>query len=418
MSFDARKKEVLDALAKTDHSGEAKEEIRKLLDGYFSQREGRLANLSELLEPGRKDPCHRAWLDKTSEAMDLTHRAFKDAQAGKLWLAGLVNEEHGFFFNLWTSQVPVKRDRMMKQAEALNTAMREFDNKWDAIKSSDKGLDEKMQKVAEDYGKILEEAAKTAASTEKQAKERTAEAVGKAISLGLKAVDLGFSEKIIKGAVAVIRAALSEKQARRLEIFALISREELLFTSFKESREMVAEFLEDNGYPQIKDAWDDGDDAADALPGKMATDGQKADASELAKELKDELKNVFSAAEREYREFAKKHEYLFFGPLGSGYVQELMEDDTWKSFSDRWKRQRADFDELLRERTVAASKDKIFEVSLEGLTDDDKEELYERLLGPCQELLRAWNEFKDFSNDPYWALESREQLKSILDALR
>jgi phage/plasmid-associated DNA primase len=181
---------------------------------------------------------------------------------------------------------------------------------------------------------------------------------------------------------------------------------------------MVAEFLEDNGYPQIKDAWDDGDDAADALPGKMATDGQKADASELAKELKDELKNVFSAAEREYREFAKKHEYLFFGPLGSGYVQELMEDDTWKSFSDRWKRQRADFDELLRERTVAASKDKIFEVSLEGLTDDDKEELYERLLGPCQELLRAWNEFKDFSNDPYWALESREQLKSILDALR
>ena len=114
-----------------------------------------------------------------------------------------------------------------------------------------------------------------------------ADAVGKAISLGLKAVDLGFSEKIIKGAVSVIRAALSEKKARRLEIFALISREELLFTNFKESREMVAEFLEENGYPQIKDAWDDGDDAADALPGKMATDGQKADASEVAKELKD-----------------------------------------------------------------------------------------------------------------------------------
>jgi len=417
MSYDARKKEVMEALDKTDHDPAAKDAIRRVLDSYFSQREGRFENLLELLEPS-DDNCHGKWIDKAKEAAAAAQDALSRSEHGKLWLAKISIEEHMCFFKFMTSQVPVKRDLMVQQTKALAKAEKEFEEKWKTIRDSDKNIDERMQKIALEYGEILNSAAKVAAIFEKETREALAEKIKQAISLTLKAVDLGVIEYAIKGAASAISGKLNEVESRKLEIHALISREEGIFATFKEARESVKEFLRETSYPHVKDAFDAAEDAAEALAGEMLTSGQKDDASAFCSAIKNELNNVFRKAEDAYKSFAKKHEYLFFGPLGGGYYQELMEDDSWKEHSKRWKDSREDIDELLRERTFQANEDKILEVSLQGLTSEDKSIIYERLKSSCQELLRVWNRFKEMTKEPEWAIESRDTLKSVLDAMR
>jgi len=57
-------------------------------------------------------------------------------------------------------------------------------------------------------------------------------------------------------------------------------------------------------------------------------------------------------------------------------------------------------------------------ISLDGLTSEDKKACRAALEEHCRDLLAAWNRFKEVCTEPEWALESREQLKSVLDAMR
>jgi hypothetical protein len=418
MAYDSRRGEVLDALKKVNFSAAEQEQIARTLERYFREREGHFRLLVEVLGPGRSEPCHAAWLERAKAAMGMVLEAFKDAETGRLWLATVANEERAYFFQIHNSQVPVQRDKMLRNKAALEQAMKEFREKWGKIKSADRDVDDKLKKAAEQYEELLDAAAKVAVNAEKETKEVVAETLGKVLSVGLKLVNLGPIEYVLKGAAAALKRHVNETQARKLEIYALLSLEETVFASFKEAREIMTEFLEDNNYERIKDAWDDADDAAEQMESVMATVGQKSDAADLGKALKEELAKVFASAENAYKEFARENEYLFFGPLGTDYRMELMEDDTWKRFSESWKRRREDFDDLLRTRMFEPNPDKVVEVSLEGLSADDKARIYSQLEGALRELLQAWNEWKGFTDDPYWVLESREGLKSVLEAMR
>ena len=412
MSYDKRQREVLEELARRGDDGATTSDVTKVLESYFAQREGRLENLLEILEPS-EDDRHAQWIDKAKDAAAMAHDAIsKDRKS--MWLARISNEEHTFFFKLMTSQVAPQRDAMVTMTKALQKTEKEFEEKWKKIREADNDIEERMKKIALEYEEIFADAAKFAASAETESKE----ALRAKVLVAFNAVNLGIVEIIIKSAIRAIDLKRDLASQRKLEIFALLSREEGVFATFKEAREMVKEFLEETSYPRVKDAYDRAEDAADALEGQMLTSGQKEDAKDFGAAIKNELAKVFRTAEDAYKEFARKHEYLFFGPLGSGYYQELMENDFWKERSDKWKKSKHDIDDLLRERTLECSDDQVLEVSLEGLTSEDKKTIREALETHCRDLLSAWNRFKEDNKEPEWVLESREQLKSILDAMR
>jgi hypothetical protein len=412
MAYDKRKREVLEELARQGYDETVKNEYTKVLESYFGQREGRLTNLLEILQPSEEN-THSRWIDKTKEAAATAHDAIsKDKQS--MWLAKISNEEHTFFFKLMTSKVPAQRDLMVQQTKALKKAEKEFEEKWNKIRNADKEIEERMKKIALEYEKILNEAAEFAAKAEMESKE----ALRAKIKIAFSVVDLGIVETVIKNAIRFVELKRNEAGERKLEIQALISREEGVFATFKEARQMVKEFLGDTSYPRVKDAYDGAEDAAKALAGQMLTSGQKDDANDFGSAIKSELEKVFRKAEDAYKEFARKHEYLFFGPLGGGYYQELMEGDFWKERSSKWRKSKHDIDDLLRERTLSCDDSQVLEVSLDGLTSEDKKKIREALESHCRDLLAAWNKFKEFCKDPEWALASREQLKSILDAMR
>ena len=415
--YDARKEEVLELLDESVYPDDAKEEMRDVLESYFREREGRLDNLVHLLEPS-DEPCHKDWIAKAQEAAGRAHDALKESKVGRLWMAKVANQEHTFFFKLMTSGVAARRDRMVRQTKDLGKAEKEFESKWSTIKGSDNDVDKQMKKVSEQYTKLLNEAVKIASKIEKESKERMADLIAKLLAAGFIGVDFGIVEEILKGGARAISTKLDQSEARRYELHALFSREEGIYATFEEARDVVKEFLEETGYPRIKDTWDDAEDLAEKLPGAMLTEGQKDDAKELEKELKNQLQKVFSVAEKAYKGFAKKHEYLFFGPLGGQYYAELGEDDYWKSKSREWQNSKRDIDDLLRDRFLNASEREILDVSLSGLEGEDARRVYYRLSRHCQDVLQAWNKFKEFHNDPYFALESREDTKSILDAMR
>jgi hypothetical protein len=412
MGYDARKREVLEELRRQGYEPSTVDEYTKVLESYFSQRDGRLENVLEILEPSEEN-VHARWIEKCRESAGAAQDAIsKDRKS--MWLAKISNEEHTFWFKLMVSQVPVKRDLMVQQTKALKKAEKEFEEKWTAIRDADKQIEGRMKQVALDYEKILIEAAEFAAKAEMESKE----ALRAKIKVAFSVLDLGIVETVIKNAIRFMELKRNEVNERKLEIHALISREEGVFATFKEAREMVKDFLAETSYPRVKDAYDAAEDAAEALAGEMLTGGQKDDANAFGSSIKGELSNVWRKAEDAYKEFARKHEYLFFGPLGGGYYQELMEDDFWKERSSKWKESKCDIDDLLRERTLTCDDSQVLEVSLDGITPEDKKRIREALESHCRDLLQAWNKFKEFCKDPEWAIESREQLKSILDAMR
>lgn len=418
MSFDARKNEVLAAFDAQPWDPREGPLLRRILENYFRARENRLRSHAKLLDVGRRKPVFKQWLDDTMNGIRRVGVEFERAAAGGEWFATIAAEEHAFALRIYRCEVAKHRDRMVAQSEALELAKKEFDAKWRRIKEQDAKIDEKLKKAADAYEKILNESAHAAAKVEKDARAKLVDQVGEVVGVALKFVDLGTVETIIKQGIKALSKALDDLGGRRLEIFALLSLEEQVMASFKEAREIVDEFLADNGYPEIKEAWADANKAAESLEKQMLTDGQRRDAAELGKALKDELARVFSAAERSYKDFARQHEHLFFGPLGSGYVQELMEDDRWKEHSREWQEQRRDFDDLLRERALAISDGKVLEVSLNGLSEEQRREVRRKLESGLRELLATWNKFKSMTDDPTWVLTSRRQLRGVLDSMR
>ena len=239
MSYDARKREVLEELGKQGYDEATKNEYTKVLESYFSQREGRLTNLLEVLQPSEEN-THSRWLDKTKEAAATAQDAIsKDKKS--MWLAKISNEEHTFFYKLMISQVPAQRDLMVQQTKALQKAEKEFEEKWKTIRDADSQIEERMKKIALDYEKILNEAAAFAAKAEMESKE----ALRAKIKIVTSVLDLGIVGTIIKNAIRVIELKRNEANERKLEIHALISREQGVFATFKEARQMVKEFLEE-----------------------------------------------------------------------------------------------------------------------------------------------------------------------------
>lgn len=417
MAYDARKKEILAQLDAKNYDERTKAEILRALDTYFAQREGYLENLLETLEVS-DEPRHARWLEIAKQAHGAACELYKASETGKIFLAGFGCEESVFFFELMNSQVPVRRDDMLAMTKRLGVAEREFEEKWRTIVDADKSIEERMRTIATEYDEILRQAASKAADAERSSKEEIAKAVQKGVKILLALVDFGVVERILKSAVDALIRAIDESKARRLEIHALISREKGVFSTFLEGREIVKRFLENTSYPRIKDAYDAAEDAAEALAGRMPLPGQKDDANAYCGAIKYELQKVFAKAEDAYKAFARKHEYLFFGPLGGSYFQELMEDDSWKQFSSNWRDRREDIDDILRESYFKADSGSALDVSLDGLSPENKKVLADAIQDDLQELLRRWNDFKDVCKNPEWALESREELRRILDAMR
>ncbi|MFO7567447.1 MAG: hypothetical protein R6X02_32690 [Enhygromyxa sp.] len=423
MAYDARKKEVMDLIAAADFGDAPQGEVEllgRVVTTYFNRRVHHLKQILDVLPPGRSTPSFKVWLDRAMTAIKMVHDTFDDVpESTRHVVAGIASEEHKFFHAIYRCVVAKWRDKMVEQSKALEQAKAEFENKWKEMLRRDNDLESKMKRVGAQFEDILAKAAKAAAEAEKTTKEKVADAVHKTVGGALRAVDLGVTEQAIKLATRAIKGYVSEIEARKLEIMVLLSLENQVFATFKMGRKAVDEFLDQNGYPQIKDAWDEGDDAIEAIVGRMVTAGQKTDAAEFVKAVKDQLAKVFKLAETSYKDFAKKHEYLFFGPLGADWHRQLGEGDLWKDFSKDWEKGRKDFDDLLRDSSLAVRRGEAFGVDLDELTDEQYKDFERRMTAHSRELLAAWNQLKGVARSAATELiKGHENTKRVLDSMR
>jgi hypothetical protein len=423
MAYDARQKEVMDLLADADFGDAPQRDVEMLgrvVTTYFNRRGYHLRQLLEVLPPGRPTPSFRNWLDRAMAATRMVQDTFKDVpESTRPVVAHLASEEHKFFHAIYRCEVGKWRDAMVEQSKALEQAKKEFEGKWKEMLSRDNDLESKMKRAGEKFEEVLVKAAKTAAELEKTGKEKVADAVHETVGIALRFVDLGLTEQVMKVATSSIRAAVSEVAARKQEIMVLLSLENQIFATFKQGRAAVDEFLEKNGYQDIKDAWGKGDDAIEGIVGRMVSSGQKTDAAEFVKAIKAQLESVFKVAETSYKEFAKKHEHLFFGPLGSDWHRQLAESDLWKKFSDGWKKDREDFDDLLRESLLSVRRSEAFGVDLDELNDEQYRDFERRMTEHSRELLAAWNLLKkNVREAAVELLEGHENTRRVLDDMR
>lgn len=417
-------KEQIDAMESLDE--DTRDKLESAFEGYLKLRNAALADTVATLAVNDRPEAADKWRDKAREgqedAADFVQQMSKNPAVDREWLAGFARQEALFFTHILASKAPVYRDRMVVQTEALEDAIDEFGDKWREIKNRDGDMDAKLERAAREYEEVVKEALEEATKVEKESKEAFQDWLDKILAAG-GVVTKGASEAVLKSlryGIKILRAQQDKVQERRLEIQVLLSREEQIFGMFKETRTIVEEFLEANDYPAIKDQMDNAEDDLSDLPAKMITDAQKRDAAEFAEDCLDHLEKAFSVAEGKYKEFARANDRLLFGPMGGQYITELLEGDTWKSFSDRWKSQRSDFDDILRDRYFAASEDRILEIPMGELSSKDAHTVYYAHRDVLGELMQAWNWWKTWNKneDPYWILESREEQERVLGSLR
>ncbi|MBC8087283.1 MAG: hypothetical protein H7Z40_08440 [Phycisphaerae bacterium] len=418
MPYPARKKEMLLSLEQqSNYDPVMKESIRKVLDSYFVQRDGRMENMADLLLL-KDELCNLHWIQKGWDAGAMVRDVIGGSFLKPNWVVQIMGQESVFFHHLRMLRVAEFRDRMVVQTRALSKAEAEFEEKWKRIVEADNSIDSRLQSISEQYTELLNGAIKTAATTQKEGKEAMVAKIAQVVSAAGRVVDFGVIETIVKAGTKAMTTVLSQAQSRRLDLLAVMSREERVFATFREARDMVRDFLKETSYPHVKDAYDAAEKSAETLWQLPLTPGQKEDLATFVVDLKTRLLPTFQRAEEAYKAFARKHEYLFFGPLGAAFYTEVGEHDLWKQHSRNWKTSRDDIDELLRQRAFVLNSERILEVSLSGLSEDDRKRITVTLVPACEELMRTWNEFRSMTNSPEWALESRETYMSIVNAMR
>lgn len=420
---DKRQREVA-TLFDEHNFGEASEDdvalMGRILATYFNRRTAALGKILDTLPPGRSTPSHKVWMDRGMDGIKMVQDTFDDApESCQAWAAPIAKQEHNFFLAIYQCPVAQFRDKMVGQGEALEKAKAEFESKWKDMLAKDDGLEDKMKRAGDKITDILYKAAQAAAKAETTAKEKVASAVKAVVGVGTKFVDLGATEYAMKAATDAIAGAANEVEARKMEIMVLLSLENQIFATFTHAREAVDEFLEENGYTQVKDAWDEGKAEAAKIEAALATSGQKDDVKAFVADVGSHLEKVYKEAETNYKEFATKHQYLFFGPLGSSWHRQLGDDDMWKQFSDNWKNRRDDLDDLLRDAALAVERDEMFGVDLDELTDEQYKKFETRMKDHARQLLKAWNDLKKVAGSSATELVSRHRdVNDVLDDMR
>ncbi len=428
-SWDARKSEAMSLLASATVTEEEKVALKQALETYFGGREDCFEGLIAIVaktDESEQQPTFRDRVGVCSvgatQVLSRALQSIKEPSKAALELLNVLStQEAAFYQNLGSVSVAGARDRIVVIRIHLAEMTKVLDGKWRALLDEDATLDDRAKQMAPqiraDYDAII----KMAAETNRDAAETIADIVKRWLDAGSPSpgtgndnIDQGIA--VVKG---VLQVAIAQWQSmhtrvyRRLDTYhALFSSERRVLVMFKDVREDVKEFLEDNDFPKADAAYAAAKGSLDTFASSAKTSGQSSDAAELRDDLMEKLTAHRKEAADVYATFVARHQEKFFGALGPDIQRELVEHEDWDRYASSIDRYA--LDAKLRDWHTKATN--LFEVDLSHLSNDARERLKTGLRAVLEDLVEEYETAeKDYRQ---LKTETRDERKQVEDELR
>ena len=389
--------------------------LSKILSSYIDWRDRALQEGLQILKEestsitasGQRDKWSSHFSKAGQEAAKTILDSVKDydkkAPNLRKFAEDVAGQELQFFAQVGSAPLAWFQGQVQQYTLEFYKEMNNLEGKWKALGDQDRSVDDKVRESSKQVLTLFQDTVKEFINKERGLEEDTRVLVKKlkdapsgtvpsSVKYPLQVVDW-FLERL-----TALRKSTDEYAQKMQESYRY---EETVVVMFTQTREMVREFMEktnlETAIREYNDSYKNSLDMANQCP----TPRQRDDAKKFIEKGIYEVKKFLDKFNEEYKEFVDNNRGIFVGPVNEKTLEELLEiqerKKTWiemEQFNIQTKLRE------LHQHCIA-----IFEVDLEGLSEEQKKEMIEFLKSEVERLGRGiiaasddtvWDRLKTF----------------------
>lgn len=389
--------------------------LSKTLSSYMDWRDRALKDALQILKEESTSITANSQRDKWSShfskagqeasktILDSVKDYDKKAPNLRKFAEDAANQELQFFANIGSAPLAFIQGKIQQYTFEFYKEMNSLEDKWKALGDQDRSVDDKVREASKQILTLFQDSVKEFINKERGLEEDTRVLVKK-----LKDAPSGTVPSSVKYPLQVVDWFLERLTALRKTTEDYTQRmqesyryEDTIVVMFTQTREMVREFMEktnlETAIKEYNDAYKESLDKA----GQCPTSRQRDDAKTFVEKGIYEVKRFLDKFNEEYKEFVDTNRGIFVGPVNEKTLEELLEiqerKKTWVEMEQ--------FNIQTKLRELHQHCITIFEVDMEGLTDEQKKEMKEFLKSEVERLGRGiiaasddtvWDRLKQF----------------------
>jgi hypothetical protein len=370
-------------------------------EAYLQERDAVLTTLASLIAVTDDDEQASEWGSTVDDLSDIPELSdvgddLSSEEALELYEV-FMDEEQEWVSALSVLNTASYRDQIIALKVRLASMTELLETKWEGFLNEDGKLDQKELEMFADvydlYRAFIEDM-----NAAREKVQTTLKAVGEAATKADKFLETGSSTEtdLVKLAGAAIKEAVGfyvkaegdiGKNLPTLE--QLTDAELKVIVLFKETREDTALFIRENGFDKMKAIYTEAEDELKEFA-NVGTDGQQDDTEVFVDKVLASLSKHVSDGEKIYNDFVAKHNLKFFGPIGPDIKEALLEHQVWLTEEDEWRS--LDLEEYLKEWRDDTKEIIEVNLSLSGISDEERERIEEALEPAIEEMDNALTE--------------------------
>ncbi len=424
VALDARYEEMVEQIEDEVEDSADREAFTEAVSEYIEERDEALLALAQLIKVEDAD-VESAWLSIISDLRDLPVLSDADDDltsdaALELWDA-FMEEEEEWVSALIDLETAAYHDDLVALRIRLENMTVLLEEKWEGLLNDDGQLDERQLRVMADIYGILAKLAQESDGQRQRVRNSiqiVAEMLGtvdviSGVVPGDVANAINQAIGIISETVKTYNSYMTAVEELRPQMRELAGQELGLLVIFNETRRDTQLFVDENGYPIMKELFDQAEDELERFEG-VGTSGQREDAGIIVDLIIDALEDRLADGGNIFNAFVAKHELKFFGPVGPDIREHLVDTKTWLAETERV----SDLDLERVLSTWRSDANAFFGVSLSGsgITDYEREFLEDSLSADLEDLQEAIDEAGHaFSTENLLLIADRRELEEGIE---
>jgi hypothetical protein len=373
--------------------------LSKTLSSYMDWRDRALQEGLQILKEestsitaaGQRDKWSSHFSKLGQEALKTILDSVKDydKKAPNLRKFGedVAGQESQFFASLARAPLAWFQGQVQQYTLEFYREMNNLEGKWKALGDQDRSVDDKVRESSKQILSLFQDTVKEFINKErgleedartlvKKVKDAPSGTVPSSVKYPMQVVDW-FLERL-----TALRKSTEEYAQRFQESYRY---EDTIVVMFAQTREMVREFMEKTNLETAIREYNDSYKNSLEMANQCPTPRQRDDAKKFVEKGIYEVKRFLDKFNEEYKEFVDSNRGIFVGPVNEKTLEELLEVQerkrTWGELEQ--------FNIQSKLRELHQHCITMFEVELEGLSDEQEKELKEFFKSEVERLGRG-----------------------------
>ncbi|MDQ1280128.1 MAG: hypothetical protein QG670_1390, partial [Thermoproteota archaeon] len=284
-----------------------------------------------------------------------------------------AGQESQFFAQLARAPLAWVQGQLQQYTREFYKEMNNLEGKWRTLGDQDRSIDDKIRETSKKILSIQQDAVNEFISNERGLEDTTKTLVNK-----LKDAPSGTVPPYIKYPLQVVDWYLERLKALRISTVEYTGKiqenyryEDTIVVMFTQTREMVREFMDKTNLATAVEEYNESCRNALDMASQCPTSRQRDDAKKFVEKGISKVEKFLNNFKEEYSEFVSDNKGIFVGPVNDKTLEELLEIQerkrTWEEIEH--------FNIQSKLQDLYKHSITLFEVDVEGLSEEQKKEL-------------------------------------------